>query len=84
MRFADGSEAEARESLSWFASELAKTAPGQFVSPYKGYLVNLRAVHSIRAENLVLRGGQSLPVAKGCFCELKDAYFDFMLNGGGS
>lgn len=82
VRFTDGSEAEARESLSWFAAEFAKIAPGQFVSPYKGYLVNLRAVHSIRAETLVLRGGQSLPIAKGCFRELKDAYFDFMLNGG--
>lgn len=73
---------EARRSLTRLEEELQALVPGQFLSPYRGLLVNLRAVRMVNKENLLLKNGETLPLAKRCFREVRNAYFDFYFGKG--
>lgn len=75
---------EGQRSLSRLMEELEKLSPGQFITPYKGYLVNQKAIAAIEPEQIVLRGGARIPIPKRGFRELQNAYFDYMFgkNGG--
>ena len=75
---------EARRSLARMAEELNGLAPGQFFSLNKGCLVNLRAVRTVGAGEMVLKNGTVLPVARRSARPLRDAYFDFIFQGGGA
>ena len=56
---------------------LDKVAPGQFASPNKGYLVNLGAIHLIKAEYVELAGHQ-IPLGKRKYRDFQELYFQFM------
>ncbi|NLU23750.1 MAG: response regulator transcription factor [Clostridiales bacterium] len=73
---------EGRRSLARFMEELEKQSPGQFIMPYKGYLVNQKAIAVIEPEKIVLRGGKCIPIPKRGFRELQNAYFDYMFGKG--
>jgi len=73
-----GSCTEGQRSLTRFTEELEKLSPGQFIVPYKGYIVNLCAVRVIEPERIVLRGGKSVPIPKRRYRELQNIYFDYL------
>lgn len=77
-----GSCTEAQRSLERIFEELEKVSPGQFVMPYKGYIVNQKAISAIEPGRIILRGGASVPVPRGSFRILKNAYFDYMFGSG--
>lgn len=69
---------EVRESLASIGEELEKMEPGQFIYPYKGYIVNQLFIRKIEPEAIILKDGQSIPIPKRGFRKLKTQYFDFM------
>ncbi|MPM42196.1 hypothetical protein SDC9_88859 [bioreactor metagenome] len=78
-----GGSEEARESLSQLLSVLEELSPGQFVSPCKGYLVNQNAIRTVAPKEIILRSGQTLPLARGSFREFSDRYFAYLFPKGG-
>lgn len=66
---------ESRRSLGRLLEELEKVSPGQFISPYKGYIVNLKAVSSIEPRKAVLKSGEEIPLPRGAFREVKEQFF---------
>ena len=69
---------EARHSLSRLEEELHKLSPGQFISPYKGYIVNQKSIRVIEREHILLCSGDCVPIPKRGFREIQNAYFDYM------
>ena len=69
---------ESRRSLSRLQEELCRLSPGQFISPYKGYLVNLKAVTSITRERITLRCGATIPIPRREYKALQDQYMDYI------
>ncbi len=78
----DGGSEETREALSQQLATLDELSPGQFVSPYKGYLVNHKAIRTIEPKRIIMRSGQELPLARGTFREFTDRYFAYMFPKG--
>ncbi|MEA4974021.1 MAG: LytTR family DNA-binding domain-containing protein [Candidatus Metalachnospira sp.] len=79
----DGDSEEARKSLSQLFAELEKLSPGQFVSPYKGYIVNQKAIRTVEPKGIIMRTGQTIPLARGTFREFSDRYFTYLFPKGG-
>lgn len=79
----DGDREEARESLSLLLSELEELSPGQFVSPCKGYIVNQKAIRTVEPKGIIMRSGQTIPLARGTFREFLDRYFAYLFPKGG-
>lgn len=69
---------EFRRSLARLLEELEKLSPGQFVSPYKGYIVNHRAIRSIEKDKIVLNDQSVVPIPKRGYRAVQDAYFDYL------
>lgn len=78
----DGSCTEGRRSLARLLEELEKQSPGQFISPYKGFIVNQKAIQTIEKEQILLRSGHRIPIPKRGFRELQNIYFDYMFSRG--
>lgn len=68
---------EQRRSISRLQEELDALVPGQFVIPYKGFLVNLSAVVSIDQNGILLRSGARLPISRGTTKQLQAVYAAF-------
>lgn len=66
-----------RESLSSVLAQLEELTPGQFLSPYKGYIVNLKAVLSIEPKCITLLGGKKIPIVRRNYRALSERYFDY-------
>lgn len=77
-----GVYAEERRSLARLQEELEKLSPGQFIMPYKGYLVNLRAVRMVNGENIVLKSSITIPLARRSFRQVRKAYLDYYFQEG--
>lgn len=68
---------EQRRSLARLQEDLDALVPGQFIMPYKGLLVNLRAVVSIEQSSMTLRSGVSVPIRRGSCRQLQAQYTAF-------
>lgn len=73
----------ARESLSHIFTQLENLSPGQFVSPYKGYLVNQKEIRTVAPKMIIMRSGQEIPLVRGSFRKFSDRYFAYMFPKGG-
>lgn len=73
---------ETRKTLAGMIDELNVRAPGQFVSPYKGYIVNQKAIRTIENDRIILRDDSYVPLPRRGISKIKDAYFDFMFGEG--
>lgn len=80
VHLTDGSILKMRFSLSSVLLEAEHLSPGQFFSPYKGYIVNMKAVESIDSKRMILRCGAEIPIPRGTYREIKDKFFDYMFN----
>ena len=54
-------------------------APGQFVSPGKGYIVNQSAIHIIKSEYIEVKG-HKIPLAKRKYRQFQEDYFKFIFS----
>lgn len=73
---------ETRRSLARLLEELEKVAPGQFVLPYKGYVVNQRAIVTIDSSDILLRCGARVPVPRGAMGEIQARYVAYRFGQG--
>lgn len=71
---------ESRRSLSRLNEELEDMSPGQFISPYKGYIVNQKAIVSIKRNCIVLRCDTTIPIPKREYKSLQDKYMDYIFS----
>lgn len=67
-----------RESMVNLLAQLEVLLPGQFLSPYKGYIVNLEAVRSVEPDGIKLHNGKDVPIARRSYRELLERYFTYM------
>lgn len=65
---------EKRRSLARLFEELQKVVPGQFVTPYKGFIINQRAIVTIEARDILLRCGTRIPIPRGSFRKIQAEY----------
>lgn len=71
----------ASQSLNEIKKALDTVAPGQFINPYKGYIVNQRFIRTIENDKMVLQGGKEIPIPRRSFRDIKQIYFDYMFKG---
>lgn len=77
VHLADSTSFETRRTLQDIKADLDKIAPGQFLSPNKGYLVNLSQVHIIKSDCVEVQGAR-IPLGKRKYREFQQQYFQFM------
>ena len=73
----DGSILETRLALAQLASTLESISPGQFISPGKGYIINLSAIHVIKSDYIEIQN-HKIPVANRKYRQLQEKYFKFV------
>ena len=49
-----------------------------FLSPHRSYLVNCRYIYKVEKEQVVLDGGESLPLARSCRDEFRAKFLEYM------
>ena len=76
---ADGSMLVTRQSLLAMLQTFETLAPGQFVSPGKGYIVNQSAIHIIKSEYIEVKG-HKIPLAKRKYRQFQEDYFKFIFS----
>ena len=66
---------ESRMTLSKFEETLDSLSPGQFIQPYRGYIVNLDAVKTITTSRIILQNGDAIIIKRGDFRRLRELFF---------
>lgn len=74
----DGSQFETVQTLLELSRLLEELSPNQFVTPYKGYIVNHHAILTIESQRIVLKSNKIIPIPRRTFNVVKQAYFDYM------
>lgn len=69
---------EQRQSLSALYEQLCQMSPGQFIAPYRGYIVNQNAIRTINAQGIVMHSGAVIPLKEGDFRRTREAFFAYM------
>ncbi|PKM71800.1 MAG: DNA-binding response regulator [Firmicutes bacterium HGW-Firmicutes-16] len=77
-----GEQIETRQTLSELLSLFKEHAKEQFISPYKGYIVNQKSIRSIEPDKITLKCGVQIPMVKRNFKQIKDQYFAFIFDEG--
>ncbi len=80
----NGKKLEARQSMAELATLLEDVAFGQFISPYKGVIINFKEVRQITPAGVIMRGEKLLPIVKRNFRALREQYFRFMFQSSAS
>lgn len=68
---------ETRQSLASLLDTLDAIAPGQFVSPGKGYIVNQSAIRVIKSDYIEIQG-HKIPLAKRKYRQFQESYLKFI------
>lgn len=76
--FKNGEIIEARETLNKLLDLFETTSKGQFICPYKGFIVNQRSIKGIESDKIILKSGKNIPIVKRNFGTIKQQYFNFM------
>lgn len=74
----DGTNIETVQTLSELYNSLQELSIGQFINPYKGFIVNQHAISTIESHQIVLKSGKSIPVPRRTFINIKQTYFNYM------
>lgn len=77
-----GEQIETRQTLSELLSIFTEHAKEQFISPYKGYIVNHKSIRSIEPDKITLKSGVQIPMVKRNFNQIKEQYFAFIFDEG--
>lgn len=74
----DGQEVTVRQSLMQLLEWFNSISEGQFVSPFKGYIVNQAAIRIIRPERIEMVNGKVIPLAKREYRQFSKQYFAYI------
>lgn len=74
---------EARLTLTKLLELLESLSPGQFISPYRGYIVNLDEIRTITSRDIEMQNGDRILIKPGDFAKIKKIYFDYSFERGG-
>lgn len=77
----DGTTIETVQTLMELYQTLELLSFGQYIQPYKGYIVNQQAISKIEPQQLVLKNHQVIPIPRRTFNTLKKSYFEYMFKG---
>lgn len=77
----DGTYEELKRTLSSFAGLLEDLAPGQFIQPYRGYIVNMSAIKTVSPNHMTLSNGDGILIKRGDFRKLRKAFLDWTFGG---
>ena len=72
-----GTYNETKRSLQVILDELNKLYPDQFISPYRGYIINLNAISSLDPTGITLKDKTVIPLKSGTFRKIRDLYFEW-------
>lgn len=78
-----GESIEARQTLSQLLSLFNETSKGQFICPYKGFIVNQKSIRGIESDKIILKNDKEIPIVKRNFAAIKQQYFSFMFTRDG-
>ena len=79
----DGDVIEVKRTLQALTDELDRLYPDQFMSPLRGYLINLNAVQEISPEGIVMKDGSRIFIKSNSYRKLRDFYFEWTFEKGG-
>ena len=68
---------ETRKTLTEFSQELDGLCPGQFISPYRGYIVNQEAIETITVNEMRLSCGSRVPIKPNAYRAIRAAFFEW-------
>lgn len=68
---------ETRKPLARLHEELDALSPGQFILPYRGYIVNLDAIRTISTDRIIMQNGDFILIKRGDFRHLRDVFFQW-------
>ncbi len=66
---------EVVKTLSAFLQELNELSPDEFISPYRGYIVNLSSIRTITSKSIKMKDGTSILIKPGEFKQIKAKFF---------
>ena len=72
-----GTYSETKRSLQTLLDELNALYPDQFISPYRGYIINLNVVSSLDPTGITLKDKTVIPLKAGTFRKIRDLYFEW-------
>lgn len=78
----NGKVIETVQTLTELLKLLNEISNGQFIIPYKGYIVNQRAIRTIEIDKIIMKNQKNIPIPKRNFRIIKQDYFDYMFNEG--
>ncbi len=68
---------ETRRTLTEFSEMLAALCPGQFISPYRGYIVNQEAIETMTVNEMLLSCGSRVPIKPNAYRAIRAAFFEW-------
>lgn len=68
---------ETHRTLTEFSETLAALCPGQFISPYRGYIVNQEAIETITVNEMRLSCGSRVPIKPNAYRAIRAAFFEW-------
>lgn len=74
----NGDMIESVSTLSELFITLESISFGQFISPYKGFIVNQNEIKSIETDKIFLKSGKTIPIPRRTFNAIKTIYFKYM------
>lgn len=74
----NGESFEARQTLVELLDIFNEGSKGQFISPYRGFLVNQKSIRGIEPDKIILNNGKEIPIVKRNFAIIKQQYFSYM------
>ena len=74
---ADGLYEETKSTLAKMQEDLNVLSPGQFIQPYRGYIVNLDAIRTVLADRVILHNGDFILIKRGDFRRIRDLLFSW-------
>lgn len=76
----DRNRMDVKSSINAIFEELIVKCGSQFINPYKGYIVNQNLIRTIEPTQIIMQSGAKIPLSKGNFRDVKDAYFEYMFS----
>ena len=65
---------ETKQTLGSLMKALEKLAPGQFIQPYRGYIVNQAVIKTVSPEKIILSDDTSIIIKRGDFRRIRDGF----------
>ena len=76
---------EVKLILSRLLEELNRLSPGQFITPYRGYIINLNAVRTLMPKRIEMENGSEIIIKAGDYRKIKEILFNYsFIETGGS